>query len=421
MQISLESIIDQTPLGAYRIGIVIICLLIVMMDGFDTQAIGFAAAAISSARSIPVADLGRLFSSGLLGSATGAFVLGPLGDRLGRRRMLILSVLLFSIFSFSLPHLTSFPQLMACRALTGLGLGGALPNLLALCAEYTPRPMRGVVTGVLFAGFPCGGVAGALVSAHIAPTFGWQSIFYIGGLAPLLLAVFVMLYVPHSLQSLLLRRDGQRRVAAIAARIKPASQPDAPVEYVDTSEQQLRVSLLQVLRAGGPLPTFLLWCSSFMCFTVLIVVGLWTAVLLRQQGVGEAAAAMIVGAFNFGSVIGTGLGGRLLDRYRADVVLPLTFLAGAICVSLLGKTGGSEYALMTLAILSGGFVGSCSAQLLGLAVLIYPRAIRASGIGWVVATGRDFYIHRVPRRSCGRVGTAALPLANRRRQRGMAR
>jgi AAHS family 4-hydroxybenzoate transporter-like MFS transporter len=388
MEISIDSVVDRRPLGEYRIGIIAICFLIVLMDGFDTQVIGFVAGAIARTRGIPVADFGRLFSAGLLGSALGAFILGPLGDRVGRRRMLILSVLIFSAFSFSFPHLTRFPQLLACRFLTGLGLGGALPNLLALCAEFTPREMRGATTGILFAGFPAGGATGALVSAHVVPAFGWPTIFYIGGSVPLILVLLAIFILPSSLRSALKHRDGQQRVAAIVRRMAPMTVPPEPVVYIDTGTAHENLSLRQALRTGGVFPTLMLWCSSVMCFVVLIVMGLWTAVLLHEQGVDAATAATMAGLFNLGSVVGTALGGKLLDRLRPLVVLPAMFVAGAICVSLVGQVSGSVLALAAFTMLAGAFVGAGSAQLLGLAVLIYPSAIRASGVGWVVATGR---------------------------------
>jgi AAHS family 4-hydroxybenzoate transporter-like MFS transporter len=388
MQISIESVVNHAPFGRYRYAIVAICFLIVLMDGFDTQAIGFAAAAISRSRGIPLSNFGRMFSAGLLGSAIGAFVLGTLGDRIGRRRLLMVSILIFSLCSFSLPQLESFPGIVTCRFLTGLGLGGALPNLLALCAEYTPRHIRGAVTGVLFAGFPSGGVAGALVSAHVVPVYGWPAIFYIGGVVPLVLACLAIAILPGSLQSVLRRPDGQRCAAEILRRIAPKRQFPESVLFVDLSEPHRDVSVRQVFRAGGAGPTLLLWCTSFMCFVLLIDVALWTPALLRQQGIAQGSAATVVGLFNLGSVIGTAFGGKLLDRLRPLMVLPASFVAGGLCISLLGHAAGHIPVLGLLCGLAGAFIGSCSAQLLGLAVQIYPSAMRAGGVGWVVAVGR---------------------------------
>jgi AAHS family 4-hydroxybenzoate transporter-like MFS transporter len=388
MQISIESVVNHRPLGGYRIAIIAICFLIVLTDGFDTQAIGFAATAIAKARAIPLSDFGHMFSAGLLGSAIGALLLGTLGDRIGRRRLLMSSILMFSLCSLTLPQLKSFPEILACRFLTGLGLGGALPNLLALCAECTPRSMRGVVTGVLFAGFPAGGVAGAVVSAHVVPGFGWPVIFYIGGSVPLVLACLAIAILPPSLQSVLLTPDGQRQAAKIARRIAPTRQLSQFVLFVDTSEPHQNISLGRVYRAGGARQSLLLWCASCMCFILLIDVALWTPALLRQEGVGQSSAANVVGLFNLGSVIGTAFGGKLLDRLDPLMVLPVSFVGGGLCISLLGHAVGHPPLLALLGILTGMFIGCCSAQLLGFAVRIYPNAMRASGVGWVVAVGR---------------------------------
>jgi AAHS family 4-hydroxybenzoate transporter-like MFS transporter len=388
MQICIESVVNDRPLGRYRMAMIAICFLIVLMDGFDTQAIGFAAAAISRSRGIPLSDFGHMFSAGLLGSAIGAFALGTLGDRIGRRRLLVVSILVFSVCSFALPRLESFPGILLCRFLTGLGLGGALPNLLALCAEYTPRPLHAVVTGLLFAGFPAGGVAGAIVSAHIVPLFGWPAIFYIGGSVPLVLACLSAAVLPLSLQAVLRHPDGQRQAAGIARRIAPKHPFPDSVLFVDTREPQKEVSLRQVYRSGGTLPTLMLWCTSFMCFVLLIDVALWTPALLRQQGITQSSAATVVGMFNLGSVIGTAFGGKLLDRLRPLTALPASFVAGGICIAMLGLAAGHVPVLALLCFLAGAFIGSCSAQLLCLAVRIYPSAMRASGVGWVVAFGR---------------------------------
>src|SRR5262249_2956368 len=156
-QINIIAIIDRLPLGSYRIGIFVVCLFIALMDGFDTQAIGFAAPGISSSLHIPITEFGQVFSAGLLGAMLGAFILGPLADRFGRRRVLAGSVIAFSLFTLLTPHAPDLPWLLLCRFSAGMGLGGAIPNFLALASDYAPRRIRGLLTGLLFAGFPLGG------------------------------------------------------------------------------------------------------------------------------------------------------------------------------------------------------------------------------------------------------------------------
>jgi MFS transporter, AAHS family, 4-hydroxybenzoate transporter len=386
-QTSIGSIIDQMPLGAYRIRIIVVCFLTVVMDGFDTQAIGFAATGISSSLAIPITVFGKVFSAGLFGAMLGAFVLGPFGDRFGRRWMLVSSVLMFSLFSLLTPHATDLFWLLLCRFFAGLGLGGAIPNLLALSSEYAPRRIRGTLTGVLFAGFPLGGAAGALISAQLLPTFGWPALFYLGGAIPLLLAGLVAFALPESLPFLLRRPDGQRQVGIVVRRISPGTAADNAI-YVDTEERFNGLPVRHLFFGGRGIPTLLLWIAFFMCFLLLIVLVLWTPAVLRQSGVSAAQAALAVGLVNLGSVAGTALGGRLVDRFPPYIALPLLFIAGALCVWPIGYVTESAVLLEAFAALSGFFLGAGSSGLLGVAVLIYPSAMRATGVGWAMTLGR---------------------------------
>jgi AAHS family 4-hydroxybenzoate transporter-like MFS transporter len=385
-QTTIASVIDRIP-PAYLIRIVGVCFLIVLMDGFDTQAIGFAATAISSSLAIPITAFGQVFSIGLFGAMLGALILGPLADRLGRRWMLVGAVVAFSLFSLLTPRAPDLVWLLLFRFFAGLGLGGAIPNLLALSSEYAPRRIRGLLTGVLYAAFPLGGATGAVTSAHLLPLFGWPALFYIGGTVPLVLAVVVACALPESLQFLLRRPDGQRTVGTAVRRIG-LDAPASETVYVDTEERLSGLPLRHLLAGGRAVPTLSLWIACFMCFALLIVLVLWTPALLGKVGVGGAQAALVVGLINLGSVAGTALGGRFVDRFDPYVVLPLLFIAGAFGVWPLGYVTGSVALLGLFAALSGFFLGAGSSGLLGVAVLIYPSMMRATGIGWAMALGR---------------------------------
>jgi AAHS family 4-hydroxybenzoate transporter-like MFS transporter len=384
MQNSLESKFEPAVPGYATLAL---CFLVVLMDGFDTQTIGFNAVAIARDSGIPIAAFGPVFAAGLLGAALGAWCLGPVGDRYGRWPILRASVALFAVFSFALPAMKTLDQLLICRLLTGAGLGGALPNLLALSAQQVPRRLRGVVTGVLFAGIPAGGFVGAMLTARIAPTLGWPWVFYVGGALPLMMVVLMG-------GTLVRRREGwmpaRRAAAAAGGRSEVAAQAAAAPTptHAATRNMPLHQAVLQALQSIGGAPTALLWTVSLLCFVVLIDVALWSAPLLHHQGMPETTAALVVGAFNLGSVVGTACGGRLLDRYPAWVVLPGSFAGGAAAVCLLGLTGAGPLWPFVCACLAGAFIGSASAQLLALAVLLYPAALRATGVGGVVAVGR---------------------------------
>ncbi len=357
------------------------------MDGFDTQAIGFAAPAMSSSLSVPIGAFGQVFSASLFGAMLGALMLGSAADRLGRRWTLVGAVATFSLFSLLTPLAPNLLWLLPCRFLAGLGLGGAIPNLLALSSEYAPRRIRGLLTGLLWAGFPLGGVIGAILSAHLLPLFGWPVLFYIGGSVPLILAALVIGALPESLQFLLRRPDGQRAVgAAVRALGLPA--PSVETVYVATEEPLSGFPLQLLFSDGRAASTVLLWIGSFMNFALVIVLVLWTPALLQKIELGGVQAALVVGLGNLGAVAGTMVGGRLVDRFAPQVILPLLFMAGALAIGSTGYAAASMSLLAPITVLSGFFLGAAASGLLGVAVLIYPSTMRATGVGWVVAVGR---------------------------------
>jgi MFS transporter, AAHS family, 4-hydroxybenzoate transporter len=387
-QVDVSSVIETMPIGRMRLQIFAVCYIIQLMDGFDTQAIGFAAKPMAVDLHISIALFGQIFSAGLFGAMTGAFVLGPLADRFGRQRMLAVATALFSVFILLTSMTYDFHSLLACRFLAGLGLGGAIPNLLALSAEYTPKRYRGLLTGVLFAAFPLGGFVGALTSALVIPLLGWPALFYIGSAIPLVLALVVLAVLPDSPQFLLKRAENQQIVRLIARNIDRSLPKLNEIIYVDREEKPAGAPISHLFSGGRAGPTLLLWVSFFMCFVLLIILVLWTPVLMRQAGIGESAAIMIAGLINLGSVVGTSLGGRLVDRFGPDVVMPALFFSGALAVSVLGYATVSFATLGLCATLSGFFLGGASAGLLALAVLIYPSQMRGTGLGWSIALAR---------------------------------
>ena len=188
LSVNVNETIDRHPITAYQIGILGLCMLVALLDGFDTQAIGYTAPAIAQALHLPRESLGAVFSAALFGAMLGALSFGPLADRLGRKRFMIAATIVLSVFSLLTAHVTTLQELLACRFFTGLGLGGALPSFLALGGEFAPVRKRGVFVTLAFAAFPFGGLVAALTSSYVIPAFGWQAVFYIGGIVPLLIA-----------------------------------------------------------------------------------------------------------------------------------------------------------------------------------------------------------------------------------------
>jgi MFS transporter, AAHS family, 4-hydroxybenzoate transporter len=387
-KVDVIDLIDRHPVGGFQIGVLILCMLVAALDGFDTQAIGYTAPAIAGVLKLPMDQFGKVGSAGLVGAAIGALSFGPFADLLGRKWFMILAAVVFAIFSFLTARSTSLDELLAYRFLAGLGLGGATPAFLAMGAELAPKRLRDVFVTVLFAAFPAGGLIGSLTSAWVIPAFGWQSVFYIGTVAPLVIAIILALWLPESVRFLLARNIRQDEVRRTLERIMPGKVP-AGAEFVaapDAARQGAPVTHL--FTEGRAIPTVLLWVPFFMGFMILVTVTFWTPAVLNSVGFSLSAAALIVGLNNFGSVCASALSGWLVHRFGAYRVLIPAFILGGLSLAWFGQATSSVVTLGIASLLAGFFVGGAGTGLIAVAAGMYPTSIRSTGIGWAMGMGR---------------------------------
>jgi MFS transporter, AAHS family, 4-hydroxybenzoate transporter len=386
--IDVTELIDSQPFGGARLGIVLLCGLVAVFDGLDLQAIGLAAPAMAAELHVAPPALGRVFSAALAGLALGAFGLGLAADRMGRKRVLIVSTLCFGGFTWCTALASSVNELLVYRFCTGLGLGGAMPGFISLAAEYVPRRLRAPIISALWAGFPLGGVLGGLLGSSLIPLWGWQSIFWVGGALPLVLTAVLSFVLPESIAFLVSRNAPPQRIASLIERICPGARFDREGRFVLGEERAPGVPLGQLFRAGRAGGTLLLWASFFVAFMMLVTNSAWSPTLLRTQGVELAQSAIAMATFNFGSVIGTSLAGWLIARLSVIGVLPLAFVGGALVIGAVGYAADSIWLIRFFEGLFGLFLGCASSGLIVLAALFYPTAVRSTGVGWAMGVGR---------------------------------
>jgi MFS transporter, AAHS family, 4-hydroxybenzoate transporter len=386
--LEVTALIDSSNLGAFQLRIVVLCGLVALLDGADTTSIAIAASAISGKLSVPLSDFGLIFSAGTLGATLGAMAFGPLADRFGRKRLLLVATVMFGAFTLLTADADTFWRLVACRLLAGFGLGGATPCFLALISEYMPSRVRGTAVTALWAAFPLGIMLGGFLNSYLVAAFGWQSIFLVGGVLPMLVAAVLALALPESLQFLILRRD-DAKATAIVSRLAPgAARPSGRLTVA--SQRPAGVAVKQLFAEGRAGSTVLLWVPFFTAFGALAVVVFFTPALLRTAGVPAAASAgaLVNGFHGFGSLLGMAAAGRLVERYGPSATLGTGLLIGAVCTVLLGFSVGAVALAATATALVGLFLGIAGAGSIAVATLIYPTAIRATGIGWGIGMGR---------------------------------
>src|SRR5207244_8902009 len=219
--IDVAEFIDQQPVGGFQIRLLLTCAAVLFLDGFDTQAIGYVAPSIAKEWGMTRGALGPVFSAGLFGLMIGALLFGPLADRIGRKKIIIFSTLAFGLGALATAFVQDVNALLAIRFLTGLGLGGAMPNAVAMTSEFNPRRRRATMVMIMFCGFSVGAALGGLLAAALIPHFGWRSVFVVGGIAPLLLVPILALRLPESVRFLALTGHANERVAELLRSISP--------------------------------------------------------------------------------------------------------------------------------------------------------------------------------------------------------
>jgi MFS transporter, AAHS family, 4-hydroxybenzoate transporter len=387
---SANTLLEGAQFGRLQLGVVMLCAVVAMLDGFDTQAIAYVAPRIAQDWGLSPAAFGPVFASGLVGLTLGALVLSPAADRFGRKAIILLSTASFGAFALLTATAANLGELMLFRLLTGIGLGAAMPNIIALTSEYAPARLRATLVTVMFCGFPLGSTIGGVLAGPLMAAHGWAGVFLAGGALPLLLLPVLVLWLPESISFLATRPGAERRMERILARIDAAAPPQdvitgLPLEHPEAARG---FSGLQLFANGRAATTGLLWLAFFMNLLVMYFLVNWLPTLLREAGAPLETAILSTALLNLGGVVGAIVLGRLIDRRSPYLVLGGAYAASALFIAVIAFGGASLTVLLTGAALAGfGVVGAqigCNA----LAASIYPTAIRATGVGWALGVGR---------------------------------
>ncbi|MDO7194760.1 3-(3-hydroxy-phenyl)propionate transporter MhpT [Acinetobacter nosocomialis] len=337
----------------------LLCFAIAIFEGFDLQSMGVAAPRMRAEFMLDNAQMAWAFSAAILGTLPGAILGGRFADIIGRKKILIFSILLFGIMSLLTAYAANFSLLLLIRFCTGLGMGGALPMMITLASEAVPDQHKGTAVSVMYSGIPFGGLLTSVVAMSLAGDAEWRHIFYIGGIAPILLIPLIMRFLPESNDYL------QRKVQA---------QQTTPFFEVLFAKER-RMSTIQ------------LWISFFCTLVVLYFLLNWLPLLMGAQGLSKLQANYVQMGYNVGGILGSILMGVLLDKLRMSFVIKLIYLG--ILFSLCCLAISPTVALLALSAVGCGlFIVGGQSALYGLAAMYYPTEMRGTGVGAAVAIGR---------------------------------
>lgn len=378
-------IIDGAPFTRFHWMVMCLCALLLIFDGYDLFIYGAVLPVLMKEWGLSPVQAGALGSYALFGMMFGAFIFGPLADRIGRKKGVAISFILFSLSTFVSGFATTPTEFGVYRFIAGLGCGGLMPNAVALMNEYAPKRLRSTLVAVMFSGYSLGGVLCAGLGIYMLPRFGWQSMFFAAAV-PLVLLPVILWKLPESVGFLL--RHGKEDIArSMLAQVAPQVRIDADAQLVQAEAKGAGVPMLDLFKQQRAVGTLMIWLSFFCCLLMVYALGSWLPKLMASAGYSLGSSLSFLLALNFGGVVGAISGGWLGDRFTLPKVVLGFFALGTVAIALLGFN--SPMAMLYLLIIIAG------ATTIGTQILLYantaqfyPQAIRSTGLGWASGVGR---------------------------------
>jgi len=385
-----DELIDRQKLTGRSYFILGLLLIALLCDGFDLQLLAFAAPRLAKEWGIDPKELGLVSSANLLGMMFGAMFLGRLGDTFGRKRVIVVGTVLYACMSLACLLATTPMQLGVLRFLTGLGLGGVLPNVIAMAAEISPASRRATLTSIPIIGMSLGSGMPAVVAGWLVPIFGWKALFVAGGIVPLIVALVIALKLPESILFLTFRGRNRDEIARRARELDPqlVTTPDT-VFALRRGQGPVQRGAVSDLFAGSlRITTPLLWVMFACTLLSMHFINSWISFILNEAGLSEQQTAMTNGVLHWGGTIAAVLTVFLLPRLGLVWALVLLLLGLSGCFTI-ATTGFSSALLLTAAVSMAGFgIIGCQGVLNAAAGLIYPVSCRPTGVGAALGVGR---------------------------------
>lgn len=388
-RVDVTALVDHGRVGGFHLLLFSLCAASLVMDGFDAQAMGFVGPEVRTAFGLSDTQFGSVLSFGNLGLMFGALVFTIMGDRLGRRPVLVFGTLFYGLMSILTAHAGSATELMVLRFIGGIGLGAVVPNATALIGEYSPKQHRITLMMAITVGFTAGAAFGGVVATWLVPLYGWQSVFYFGGIVPLVIGLLMLFWLPESLQFLVVRR----KTAKLAAWMRRAHREVAigpATEYFTAEIGRKGVPVKYLLKEGRAPITLLYWLVNFTNLLNLYFLAGLLPTILTNNGLDASTSRIVATLLQVGGVVGTFGFAWLISKKGFTPVLMAGFAAATLLIALIGNGAvmTTVPVLMLVVFATGWCIIGGQPGLNALAATYYPTDMRSTGIGWGLGWGR---------------------------------
>ncbi|OMP66503.1 MFS transporter [Domibacillus epiphyticus] len=383
--INMIKTIDDSKFNSFQASILFWCGFIIAFDGYDLVIYGSVVPALIEEWSLTPTQAGTLGSYALVGMMMGALIFGPLADKIGRKKVILFCVAMFSIFTGIAGFASGPAEFGIYRFIAGLGLGGVMPNTVALMTEYSPKSLKNTLVTIMFSGYSVGGMLSAGLAIYLIPDFGWQSIFFVGAI-PLLFLPIMYKTLPESPNFLLMKKD-EKQVRKVLSKIDPMYQYKQGDHFEGANQKQEGIPIVSLFKERRALSTVMIWIAFFMCLLMIYGLNTWLPKLMVEAGYPISSSLIFLLLLNFGAIFGAVFGGWMADRWGAKRILILFFITGALSLSMLGFKAPILILYTLVAIAGASTIGT---QIIANAYVsqYYPTEMRSSGVGWALGVGR---------------------------------
>ncbi|MBH1963336.1 MAG: MFS transporter [Comamonadaceae bacterium] len=388
-QIDVNKLADEAKFNGFHKLVLFWCAMVIIFDGYDLAVAGIALPSIMKDMGVDATQAGFMVSSALFGMMFGNIIFGALADRIGRRLVIVLCILLFSVFTAAAGMMKEPIGFSAMRFLAGVGIGGVMPNVIAQMTEYSPLKMRATLVTLMFSGYSVGGMLAAVLGKGLIETYGWQGVF-IAAAAPVVLLPLVLKQMPESM-SFLIKKGRTDELKSIVARMAPSYVPQPGDQFIvrtsGKTENGGDSSFGALFAEGRGFSTVMFWVTCFMCLFMVYALSSWLTKLMATAGYSLGSALTFVLVLNFGAMIGAIGGGWLADRFHIKYVLAVMYSLGAVSITLLGYKVPTELLFLLVGLAGASTIGT---QIVTSAYCsqFYPMSCRSTGVGMMLGVGR---------------------------------